>query len=199
MNEDLIGLTVTFCTLAVLVPLVLLHGTFKAREVQDAWRKLAERHRLDFEPAPVFRSAEVRGSLAGRPFLLKKTGSGNKAGFFMELGLSGSLPPGLRMKPSGRHLAAHREVLGVPESQVNERSGEVRINDEMSVKAADVEGIAEYLTATRKRAALRLADVGGELDGHKLRVTVTQHADDLEELDKAVHALAAVAPVLEGA
>ena len=198
MNEDLIGLTVTFSTLGVLLPLVLLHGTFKAQEIEDSWRKLAERHRLDFEPAPAFRSAQVTGSLAGRPFLLKKSGGGNKAGFCMELGLGGALPPGLRMKPRGRHLAAHREVLGVPESHVIERTGEVKINDEMSVKATSPEQIEEYLTAERKRAALRLADVGGELDGHKLRVVVTKHADDLEELDKAVLALAEVAPVLDG-
>ena len=53
------------------------------------------------------------------------------------------------------------------------------------------------LTAERKRAALQLADVGGELNEHKLRVTVTKHADDLEELDKALRTLAEVAPMLD--
>ena len=127
MNDDLIALAVTFSALAVVVPLALVHGTHKAQEVQEAWRRLADRYRLRFEPGlRVVQNTKVTGSLAGRSFLLQKAGSGNQAAFHMELALSGSLPAGLSMKPTGKHLAAHLEVLGEPESQVVERTGEVR-------------------------------------------------------------------------
>ncbi len=103
------------------------------------------------------------------------------------------------MKPTGKHLAAHLAVLGVLVSQVVEGGGKVKINDEMDVEADDPDDLPAYLTAERKRAALQLADVGGELDGHKLRVTVTKKVDDLEELDQALRTLAAVAPMLDTA
>jgi len=199
MNEDLIGLTVMFSALALVLPLAFLHASFKAQEVEEAWRKLSLRHRLDFKPGRLGRGLEVTGSLAGRPFRLKKEGGGNKVAFHMELGLRGSLPAGLRMRPGKRRLTAPSNVSGVPESQVIERTGEVRIDDEMSVTASDPRQIAEYLTAARKRAAVQLAGVGAELDGHQLRVTVTKQADDLEGLDRAVHVLAASARALDGA
>jgi hypothetical protein len=200
MNEDLIGLAVTFSVVAVVLPLALLHGTHKAQEVQEAWRKLAARHRLHFEPGRrVVHKTTVAGALAGRPFLLQKAGGNNNAAFHMELGLNGSLPVGLSMKPTGGHLAAHLAVLGVPVSQVAKRTGKVTINDEISVAATDPDDIPAYLSAERKRAALRLADIEGELDDHKLRVTVTKQADDLEELDKALRTLVAVAPMLDTA
>ncbi len=198
MPEELIGLVVTFSVLAVVVPLALAHGLHKAQEVQEAWRKLAARHSLSFEPGRrVVYNTKVTGSLAGRPFLLQKAGGNNNAAFYMELDLSGSLPVGLSMKPTGKHLAAHLAVLGVPVSEVVGRSGKVKINDEMSVQATDPADLPAYLTAQRKRAALQLADVGGELDDNKLRVTVTKHVDDLEELDQALRTLATVAPLLD--
>ena len=75
----------------------------------------------------------------------------------------------------------------------------MKINDEMSVQATDSDDLPAYLTAERKRAALQLADVGGELDDDKLRVTVTKHVNDLEELDQALRTLVAVAPLLDTA
>jgi hypothetical protein len=75
----------------------------------------------------------------------------------------------------------------------------VKINDEVSVEATDPDDLPAYLTAERKWAALQLADVGGELDDDKLRVTVTKHVDDLEEPDQALRTLAAVAPLLDAA
>ena len=200
MHEELIGLAVVFSVVAVVLPLALVHGTHKAQEVQEAWRKLAARHRLSFEPGRrVVHNTKVTGALAGCPFLLEKSGGNDNTAFCMELGLRGSLPVGLSMKPTGKHLAAHVAVLGVPVSEVSERTGEVKINDEVSVTATDRDDVPVYLTAERKRAALRLADVGGELDDEKLRVTVTKHADDLEELDQALRTLAAVAPLLDTA
>lgn len=200
MHDELIGLAVVFSVVAVVVPLALVHGTYKAQEVQEAWRKLAARHRLSFEPGRrVVHNTKVTGALAGRPFLLQRAGGNKDAAFCMELGLRGLLPVGLTMKPTGEHLAAHRAVLGVPVSEVAKRTGKVKINDEMSVEATDPDDLPAYLTAERKRAALQLADVGGELDDDKLRVTVTKHADDLEDLDQALRTLAAVAPLLDTA
>lgn len=200
MHEELIGLAVAFSVVAVVLPLALVHGTHKAQEGQEAWRKLAARHRLSFAPGRrVVHNTKVTGALAGRPFLLQKVSSNNNAAFHMELDLRGPLPAGLSMKPTGKHLAAHLAVLGVPVSEVVEGSGKVKINDEMSVESTDPDDLSDYLTAERKRAALQLADVGGELDDHQLRVTVTKQVDDLEELDQALRTLAEVAPMLDTA
>jgi hypothetical protein len=134
MNEDLIGPAATISILAVVLSLALLHGTHMAQEIQEAWRKLADRHRLRFEPPRrVLHWPEVAGSVAGRPFLLKKAGGGKHARFYMELGLRGDLPAGLKMKPSGPHVTAHLEVLGVPVSKLKEGGREVQINDEIKV------------------------------------------------------------------
>lgn len=200
MNDDTIGLTVTFAAIAVVLPLALMHGTYKAQQVQEAWRKLADRHRLRFQPGRrVVGQTKVAGSVAGRSFLMQKWGSGNKATFRMELQLRGSLPDGIRLKPCGHLLATQLEVFGVPVSRVVGRSGEVRISDEVNVTATDPSEISAYLTPGRKRAAARLAEVGGELEDHKLSVTISQKADDLEELDKALCTLAVVAPILDTA
>ena len=198
--KDLIAMTVMFSCMAVAIFIAVVHGAYKAQEIQEAWRKLADRHRLRYEPKrSLTLKTKVTGSLAGRPFVLRQSGSGNKTAMEMELELHGPLPGGLRMKRCGKHLAAHREVLGVPLSEVIESSGEVKINEEVSVTAADPAELPTYLTAERQRGALRLADIGGEFEDKKLRVTVTKMADDLEMLDEAVRTLAAVAPMLDAA
>jgi hypothetical protein len=198
MNEDLIGLTVVLSAVTLVATLVVLHGSHKAEQVHEAWRKLAERHQLQFQPQrSIARQARVTGSLGGRPFRLERSGSGNQAKAHMELDLLGALPNGLRVHSIGAHAGAHREVLGVPVSEVVEGTGEVKINDEVGVRAADAEELPDYLTATRMRGALRLGDVGGELDDHKLRVALTKNVDDLEELDSVLRTLAKVAPLLD--
>ncbi len=200
MNEDPIVWTLMFAALAVILPLAFVHGGHKAQELEDAWRKLADRHRLRFERrGALSQNNRVTGILNGHSFLLQRSGGGNKAAMQMELSLIGALPAGLRIKPRGKHAAAHVEILGVPVSHVVEGSGEVRINDEVSVKAKDPGELPGYLTPERKRAALSLADLGGELEGHKLRVAVTKTADDLEHLDRVAQTLAAVGPILDTA
>ncbi len=197
MNDALIGLTTTFAVIAVVLPLAVLHGSHRTQEVQEAWRKLADRHRLRYE---LHRSkTKVTGSLGGRPFQLHKSGSGDKASARMEVELGAGLPSGLQMKPIGRHESAHVEVLGVPVSEVDEGTGTVKIGGEVSVVATDPADLRGYLTPDRMRGALRLADAGGALDDHKLRVTVTKSMSDLEALDKVLRALAVVAPVLDTA
>ena len=61
----------------------------------------------------------------------------------------------------------------------------------------DPDELPEYLTPRRKRAAAVLASLGGELEHRKLKVTVTKDAADLEVLDKALRALADMAPVFD--
>jgi len=150
MNGDIIGLVVLFVAVAAIVPLALAHGFFKAQEMHEAWRKLAYRHHLRFDPGPRLRQkTNVSGVLDGREFLLQRAGGNDKAPVFMELRL--------------KHAPA----------------------------ASD--------SPAWLRATEQLSDVGGEIDGDKLKVMVTRSAEDLEELDKTLLTLTAVAPVLEAA
>ena len=150
MNDDIIALAALFAAIAAIVPLALVHGSFKAQELHEAWRKLAYRHDLRFDPGPRLRQrSKVSGVLDGREFLLQRAGGNDKAPVFMELRL--------------------RHEPGADDSPA------------------------------RLRATEQLTDVGGEIDGDKLKVMVTWLAQDLEELDKTLHTLTAVAPVLEAA
>jgi hypothetical protein len=193
MNDGIIGITVTLCALGVLVPLLLTHATHRMQQIEDAWRKLAERHRLRFQPG---RKLQVMGSLAGRAFSLASEGSGNKATFTMELELHGPLPQGLQLKGIGKPKDAH-EAAGAPVISVHERSGRIDINGAVRVGARHPGELTDYLDLARQRAALRLIDVAGKLQSRTLSVPFTSHPDDLEGLDHALQELAAVAPVLE--
>ena len=86
MNEDVIGLVAMVSGMAVVLSLATVHGSHRAQEIQEAWRKLADRHRLHFEAKPSLLSpTKVSGSLGPRPFLLRQSGSGNQAVIQMEL------------------------------------------------------------------------------------------------------------------
>ena len=200
-GEDLIALAAVFAGLAVIVPLALTHGMHQANEVSEAWRRLAERHRLRFDTGSrIVSKTSVTGALGGHEFLLKRAGGGNnKQSVYMELALNGELPAGLRLragKPGPEALAA---VLGMPLDVEGRGSGDVSIDERLKVRATDPEDIPVYLTNARKKAALLLTDLGGELDGRKLRIAVTKTAADLEELDKTAVALAELAAVLDTA
>jgi hypothetical protein len=80
---------------------------------------------------------------------------------------------------------------------VHERTGQVDINGAVRVGATHPEELPDYLGVARQRAALRLIDVEGKLEGHTLSVPFTSHPDDLEGLDHALQELTALAPVLE--
>ena len=150
MREDVIGVVVTLAVIAAIVPLIVVQGAFRLQELHEAWRKLAYRHGLHFDPGPrLVLKATVSGSINGRTFLLQRAGgNNNKAPVYMELGL--------RHEPG-----------------------------------ADV-------SRMRLLAEEQLTEIGGEVDGKKLKVMVGA-TDDLEHLDKVLRTLVAVAPVLEAA
>jgi len=193
MNDGIIGITVALCAVGVLVPLLLTHGSHKMQQIEDAWRKLAERHALRFQPG---RKIQVAGEVAGRSFSLTSEGSGNKATFTMELELHGRLPQGLQLKGIGKRKNAS-DAVAAPVISVNERTGRIDINGAVRAGAMHPEELPDYLDVARQRAALRLIDVQGKLEGSKLSVPFTSHPDDLEGLDHALQELTAVAPVFE--
>jgi len=191
--EAIVGLTVSVCALVLMVPLLLVYAGHKVQLIEDAWRKLAERHGLRFEPG---RKLTVRGELSGRSFAMAGAGAGNNAMYTMELELHGPLPAGLNIKVVGKHKR-HQEVMGEPVATVHERTGRIDINEEVRVGSMDPGELPAWLTPARKRAALSLADAEGELDGRKLKVNVNKKVDDLEYLDDVLRTLCEAARALD--
>ena len=62
---------------------------------------------------------------------------------------------------------------------------------------AEPDEVPAYLTEQRTKAALQLAEIGGSLEDHKLRVPVTKTMRDLEELDRTLRTLRRLASVFE--
>ena len=116
----------------------------------------------------------------------------------MEIALIGVLPAGLKLQPSGKHEHADGEVLGEPRTR-EKKGGKISINEKVEVSASNPDELPEYLTAERKRAALRLCDATGELEGSVLTVMVAKHVTDVDALDDTFEMLVAVAPVLDTA
>jgi hypothetical protein len=87
--------------------------------------------------------------------------------------------------------------MGEPIATVHERTGRIDINEEVRVGSRDPNELPAWLTPARKRAALKLADVEGELDGRKLKVIITRKVDDLEHLDEVLQTLCEVALALD--
>ena len=103
-GEDLIALTAVFASMAVILSLAMVHGMHQAQEASEAWRKLAYRHRLDFNTgARVVSKTSVTGSLGGREFLLQRAG-----------GVVPSVVDGIGLDGEVEHLPIGRlvEVVG---------------------------------------------------------------------------------------
>jgi hypothetical protein len=169
--------------------------------LSEAWRKLAARHRLHFDPGRrVVQKTSVSGSLRGREFSLTGVGGNkNHGSVHMELTLRGSLPVGLELHPVDENIAQLAAVTGIPVDALAGGEAQVNIDDQLRAKAADSEEVPVYLTPQRTKAALQLAEIGGSLEDHKLRVPVDKTATDLEQLDRTLRTLRRIAPVLETA
>ena len=199
--EELTILTIGFAAASLIASLVIMHVLHHTEELSEAWRKLAARHHLQFNPGRrVAQKTTVSGSLRGREFLLQQ-GGGNKkhAGVHMELSLRGSLPAGLELHPVDENVAQLAAVTGIPVEAMTGGGAQVNIDDQLRAKAAEPEEVPAYLTRQRTKAALQLVEIGGSLEDHKLRVPVTKTATDLEELDRTLRTLRRLAPLLETA
>ena len=197
--EELTILMIGFAVAVLVVPMVIMHGLYRTQELSEAWRKLASRHHLQFNPGRrVVQKTTVSGSLRGREFLLQRVGGNkNHGAVHMELSLKGSLPAGLELHPVDGNVAQLAAVTGI---LVEARAGggaQVNIDDQLRATAADADEVPAYLTQQRTNAALQLAEIGGSLEDHKLRVPVAKTVTDLEELDRALRTLHRLAPVLE--
>ncbi len=198
--EELTILTIGLAAAVLVVPMAMMHGLYHAQELSEAWRKLAARHHLQFNPGRrVVRKTTVTGSLRGREFLLQRVGGNkNHGAVHMELSLRGSLPAGLELHPVDENIARLATITGIPIDSI--AAGErVDIDDKLRATAADPEEVSAYLTQQRTKAALQLAEIGGSLEDHKLRVPVTKTVTDLEALDRTLRTLHRLAPVLETA
>lgn len=199
--EEILALSAIIGAVAAILPLALTHGMHQAQEVSEAWRKLADRHRLQFNSgARVVSKTSVAGVLGGREFLLARAGSGNNQTVCMELTLNGPLPAGLRIqakKPSAEGLAAALEWSA--RAGEHAEDSDAAVDEKLKLRADDAEELPAYMTHQRMKAAVILAEIGGELEHHKLRVPVTKEAADLETLDRSLGALARMAPVLDTA
>ncbi len=197
--EELTVLAIGLAVVMLIVPMAVMHGLHHAQELSEAWRKLAARHHLQFDPGRrVVQKTTVSGSLRGREFLLQRVGGNkNHGAVHMELSLRGSLPAGLELHPVDENVAQLAAITGIPVEAMTGGEAQVDIDDQLRAKAADPEEVPVYLTRQRTKAALQLIEIGGSLEDNKLRVPVNKKATDLEELDRALRTLRRLAPVLE--
>ncbi len=192
-------LTIGLVVALLIAPLVIMHVIDREQERTEAWRKLAARYHLQFNPGRrVVRKTTVSGFLRGREFSLDQVaGNKNHGAVHMELLLRGSLPEGLELHPVDESVAQLAAVTGIPVEAMVGRGDQVAIDDQLRAKAADPDEVPAYLTEQRTKAALQLAEIGGRLEDHKLRVPVTKTMRDLEELDRTLRTLRRLAPVFE--
>ncbi len=194
-------LTIGLAVALLIAPLVIMHVLDREQDRTEAWRKLAARHHLQFNPGRrVVQKTTVSGILRGREFLLDQVaGKKNQAAVHMELLLGGSLPEGLELHPVDGSVAKLAAITGIPVEAMVRGGDQVAIDDRLRATAADPEDLPAYLTPRRTKAALQLAEIGGSLEDHKLRVPVTKTMTDLEELDRTLRTLRRLAPLLETA
>ncbi len=194
-------LTIGLAVVLLLGPLLIMHVLDQEQERTEAWRKLAARYHLQFIPGRrVVQKTTISGFVRGREFLLEQVaGNKNQEAVHMELLLGGSLPEGLELHPVGGSVAQLAAVTGIPVEAMVGGEGQVNIDEKLRAKAADPDEVPAYLTEQRTKAALQLAEIGGSLEDHKLRVPVTKTMRDLEALDRTLRTLRRLAPVLETA
>ncbi len=103
-----VGRGAALFVLLVVLPLAITHGTHKTRELEDAWRKLAERHHLRYERRSRYKLPSISGELDGRALHIKGESGKDTAPICVQLTLHGPLPEGLHIGPH----EARVEVLG---------------------------------------------------------------------------------------
>jgi hypothetical protein len=201
-TDDLIGITLVIACVAVSLPLALTHASFKAQEMSETWRKLAHRHRLHFEPGRRGQKPFASGTLRGHALRMGKVRATEPGPYFMELSLRSKPPAELHLQPlpgSPAELAGPEGALGLLE-RIPATGAEARLESVAKIEPQDSDEVLRYLTKTRRAAALRLATLGGQLEGGKLKVIITDRsARELEALDAVLHELESLAPVLEEA
>ena len=159
--------------LVVVLPLAITHGTNNVRQLEDAWRKLAERHHLRYERSSRFKLPSISGEVGGRALLIKREPGQDTSAIRVQLTLEGPLPDGLHIGPH----QARVEVLGhvLISGGINTR--DAAFDEEVDVKGDDPDSIRQYLTDGRKRAAAQVVELGGELENGILIVPVNRDVE----------------------
>ncbi len=188
-----VGRGAALFVLLVVLPLAITHGTHKTRELEDAWRKLAERHHLRYERRSRYKLPSISGELDGRALHIKGESRKDTAPVCVQLTLHGPLPEGLHIGPH----EARVEVLGHVVVSGGINTGHSAFDEEVSVKTDNPEEIREYLTDDRKRAASRVVELGGELGDDALIVYLKRNQIGLESFDRLLRDLEETAAVLE--
>ena len=189
-----VAIGVALLVLVVVLPLAITHGTNNVRQLEDAWRKLAERHHLRYERSSRFKLPSISGEVGGRALLIKREPGQDASPIRVQLTLHGPLPDGLHIGPH----QARVEVLGHVLISGGINTQDAAFDEEVDVKGDDPDSIRQYLTDGRKRAAAQVVELGGELENGILIVPVNRDVE-LESLERVVRELREVAGVLDSA
>ena len=193
--DDLIGLFVVLLTAGIML-FAISRGLHHAAELSETWRKLAERHRLRFNPGrKLIGTPAVEGTLQGRYVRVGAVKKSDKTyAAQLQVDVHGSLPSNLRLGPP-------RVVYIIKDDEACEvhSAGPVAFDEHVSVKAKDEEQAVAYLNESRRKAALSLVKIGGRLEEGKLRAELKKADQELERIDRTLIKLLELAPAFDAA
>ena len=187
----MIGFFVFLVTFGIMLWAVS-HGLHKSAELRETWRKLAERHRLRFDPGRRLVGApSVVGTLEGRGVHVQAVRKNDKSYTAqLKVDLRGRLPSNLHVAapaPAARLSGLGEVVPTGPES----------FDEQVAVRGEEAEEIKAYFTDARREAVLQLVELGGQIEDDKLLVHLDKADDELEQIDKSLHELCRLARVFD--